>query len=84
MNKQVKAILKTMLDDAKSVDLKKRSEVLHLLDSDPLCLLMIAAGCHGSVLGEIKDGLELTYIQRQVYYRELWNRIKEAPAKAGA
>ena len=84
MNKQVKAILKTILDDARSVDLRKRSEVLRLIENDTFCLLLIAAGCHGSVLGEIKDGLELTYIQRQVYYRELWNRIKEAPAKARA
>jgi hypothetical protein len=80
MNKRVRAILKTILDDIKANDPVKNMEVITTLNNKVAVDLLCEAGCPESVLEAMKETVYLSSYERTYCCQKISKAIKKIPA----
>ena len=80
MNRQTKAILKTILDDIKNNHHSENTELIATLKNHVVTDLLLAAGCPQTILDAINETVYLSSIERRFCCMEIQDAIKKIPA----
>lgn len=83
MNKRIKAILYTILDDIKANDPKKNSDAFNTLHNEVVSELLIEAGCPESILQAMKETISLSSVERRYCCIEIKKAIKKPRRETG-